>query len=108
MSSRPTPHTTDVSALDAEALAQMCKALGHPVRVRILQHLAAIGECYFGELSDLLPQAPSTISQHMSMLKAAGLVLGESEEQRTCYCVNPARMHQLRQLIDGLAERACC
>ncbi len=99
---------TDLPALDADQLARLCKALGHPVRVRILQHLAAIGECYFGELSELLPQAPSTISQHMSVLKEAGLVLGESEDQRTCYCVNPARVAQLRQLIDALAARTCC
>jgi ArsR family transcriptional regulator len=105
----PTPPATPkLPALDAEELALLCKALGHPVRVRILQHLAAIGECYFGELSELLPQAPSTVSQHMSVLKEAGLVLGESEDQRTCYCVNPARVAQLRQLIDALAARACC
>ncbi len=103
-----TTAVTDLPALDADQLAHLCKALGHPVRVRILQHLAAIGECYFGELSELLPQAPSTVSQHMSVLKEAGLVLGESEDQRTCYCVNPARVAQLRQLIDALAARACC
>lgn len=99
---------TDLSLWGAEELAGLCKALGHPVRVRILQHLASIGECYFGELSELLPQAPSTISQHMSILKEAGLVLGESEDQRTCYCVNPARLAELRKSIDALAARACC
>ncbi|MFN3986264.1 MAG: ArsR/SmtB family transcription factor [Rhodocyclaceae bacterium] len=94
--------TTATSAVDADELARLCKALGHPVRVRILQHLAAIGECYFGELSDLLPQAPSTVSQHMAILKEAGLVLGAAEDQRTCYCVNPGQLAKLKQLIQQL------
>ncbi len=98
-----TPASPDpAGTLDADTLAALCKALGHPVRVRIVQHLAASGECYFGELSNLLPQAPSTISQHVAMLKEAGLILGSAEEQRTCYCINPERLAQLKQLIRSL------
>ena len=93
------PPEPSIPAIDAERLARYCKALGHPVRVRLVQHLAAIGECYFGELSALLPQAPSTISQHVSVLKEAGLILGAAEDQRTCYCVAPEALDELKRLI---------
>jgi ArsR family transcriptional regulator len=87
-------------AVDAEDIALMCKALGHPARVQLL--LAAYGSCYFGNLADVLPLAPSTISQHVTILKQAGLILGSADEQRVCYCVNPARLQRLKSLIGQL------
>jgi len=93
---------TAVLDIDADDVALMCKALGHPARVQLLKYLSAYGACYFGSLADVLPLAASTISQHVSILKQAGLILGSSEEQRVCYCVNPARLAQLKQLIGGL------
>lgn len=80
----------------------MCKALGHPARVRLLNYLSAYGACYFGSLTDVLPLAASTISQHVSVLKQAGLIIGSSEEQRTCYCVNTDRLALLKELIGQL------
>ncbi|MCH8622800.1 metalloregulator ArsR/SmtB family transcription factor [Undibacterium sp. TS12] len=88
--------------VDAEDIAALCKALGHPARVRLLKHLADYGACFFGNLTDILPLAPSTISQHVTILKEAGLILGSSDEQRVCYCVNPERIRQLKQLVAGL------
>jgi len=46
--------------------------------------------------------APSTTSQHVKVLKEAGLILGSAEEQRTCYCINPARLAELKQLVQSL------
>jgi len=80
----------------------MCKALAHPARIQLLRHLIDYGECYFGKLTDVLPLAPSTISQHVSILKDAGLIEGSSDVQRVCYCVNPARLEQLKQAIGAL------
>jgi ArsR family transcriptional regulator len=88
--------------LDAEELAVLLKALAHPARIRLLQHLARHGTCYFGNLSDVVELAPSTTSQHVKVLKDAGLVLGSAEEQRTCYCVNPDRVAVLKRLVEAL------
>lgn len=88
--------------LDAEELAVLLKALAHPVRIRLLQHLAQQGTCYFGNLSEVSGLAPSTTSQHMKVLKEAGLVLGSAEDQRTCYCVNPDRLAMLKRLVAEL------
>ncbi len=87
---------------DVNEIAMLCKALAHPARVQLLRYLAAYGACYFGSLADVLPLAPSTISQHVTILKHAGLILGSSDEQRVCYCVNPERLSKLKQLIGGL------
>ena len=88
--------------LDAEELAQLLKALAHPARIRLLRYLARHGECYFGDLSEVVELAPSTTSQHVKVLKDAGLVLGSAEEQRTCYCVNPERLAVLKRLVKVL------
>lgn len=88
--------------LDAEELAVLLKALAHPARIRLLQHLAGHGTCYFGSLSDVVELAPSTTSQHVKVLKDAGLVLGSAEEQRVCYCVNPDRLTLLKRMVEAL------
>lgn len=93
---------TDLPELDANELALLCKALAHPARIQLLRYLAAYGACYFGSLTDVLPLAPSTISQHVTILKQAGLILGSADEQRVCYCVNPERLEQLKKLIGCL------
>lgn len=89
-------------AINAEELALMCKALGHPARVQLLNYLSTYGACYFGSLADVLPLAASTISQHVSVLKQAGLIVGSADEQRVCYCVNTDRLNQLKQMIGTL------
>lgn len=88
--------------LDAEAFAAMCKALGHPARVRILEHLRQIDKCICGEIVEILPLAQSTVSQHLKMLKAAGLVCGEVEGPRTCYCVDKTMLERFKNLASLL------
>lgn len=85
-----------------EELAALAKALGHPVRVLILRNLLRIGACYFGRLADLLPVAASTASQHLTILKDAGLVKGEIEGERPCYCVDVERLRRVQSLIGAL------
>lgn len=80
-------------------LAALCKALGHPARVAIVRYLAEQGKCVFGDLSEQIPLAPSTVSQHVTILKEAGLILASADEQRMCYCINPDRMSLLKRLI---------
>lgn len=83
-------------------LAGLCKALGHPARVQILRFLIQQGTCYFGDLSEVVPLAASTVSQHLVILKDAGLIEGSADHQRVCYCVVPARLDALKRLIGAL------
>lgn len=88
--------------LDATELAALCKAIAHPARVQLLVYLSRYGACYFGSLTDVLPLAPSTVSQHVSILKQAGLIEGSADEQRVCYCVNQDRLALLKHLVGQL------
>ena len=90
------------AAIDVDDLARMCQALAHPARLQLLRLLIDYVECYFGSLADVLPLAPSTISQHVSILKEAGLIEGSSDVQRVCYCVNKERLDQLKLAIGAL------
>jgi ArsR family transcriptional regulator len=83
-------------------LARLAKALGHPARVAILRLLARRGECVCGSIVDQLPLAQATVSQHLAVLKDAGLIQGEIEGPRVCYCIEPATLRRLRQLLEKL------
>lgn len=99
---RPASRPAARKKVDEELLASMCKALAHPARVKLLNYLADYGTCYFGKLTDVLPLAPSTISQHVTILKEAGLINASEDNTRTCYCVNPQRLAELKELIADL------
>jgi len=73
---------------EQEQLARFAKALGHPVRVAILQMLSKQTCCYHGDMSEILPIAKSTLSQHLSELKEAGLVQGKITPPMVLYCIN--------------------
>ena len=88
-------------ATDAE-LAGLAKALAHPARVAILRRLIEHGECVCGEIVSCLPLAQATVSQHLKVLKTAGLIQGEVDGPRVCYCVNPKAVKRVQELISGL------
>lgn len=81
----------------------MAKALGHPVRVRILRFLLERDECMVGNIVEEVPLAQSTVSQHLKVLREAGLVHGEVEGARICYCADPRRVEHLRSLLGELS-----
>ena len=85
--------------IDSQRIAVICKALAHPVRVQIVAHLKGMDQCVCGQLVEALPLAQSTVSQHLKILKTAGLIKGEVEGPRTCYCINPDVMEELKSLI---------
>ncbi|MDX1632228.1 MAG: metalloregulator ArsR/SmtB family transcription factor [Thermoanaerobaculia bacterium] len=85
-----------------EELAKLTKALGHPTRVKILRILARREECLCGEIVDELPWAQSTVSQHLKMLKEAGLIRGSVDGPRVCYCLSPKTLRRLKALIGAL------
>ena len=98
---RPGRVSSEPSSADAE-LARLAKALGHPARVAILRRLLAHGECVCGEIVSGLPLAQATVSQHLKVLKDAGLIQGEVDGPRVCYCVNPKAVRRVQELIHGL------
>ena len=73
---------------EQQKLARFAKALGHPVRIYVLELLSKQSCCYSGDLSDVLPIAKSTLSQHLKELKDAGLIQGETEPPKIKYCLN--------------------
>jgi ArsR family transcriptional regulator len=85
-----------------ETLAALAKAVGHPVRAGIVRLLASQDRCMYGHLADLLPLSKSTVSQHLKALKEAGLVRGEVEGPRACYCIDPAGLQRLKALVARL------
>ena len=69
-------------------LADIFKAVSHPARIKILKILSAMDVCMCGEIVDILPLAQATVSQHLKELKRVGLIKGEIEGPKTCYCIN--------------------
>ncbi len=86
----------------AEDLAQLSWALAHPARVRIVRLLVNRTSCMCGEIVAEMPLAQSTVSQHLKILKESGLVQGEVDGPRVCYCINQAAMAKLKKLVEGL------
>jgi ArsR family transcriptional regulator, arsenate/arsenite/antimonite-responsive transcriptional repressor len=95
----------DGANLKLDAMARICKAMGHPVRMQIIEFLKAEKQCYCGQIVNRLPLAQSTVSQHLKRLKDAGVIIGEVEGPGTCYCLNKSLLRQfknnLAQFIDG-------
>ena len=73
---------------DQKTLARFAKAMGHPIRMYVLELLSKQSCCYSGDLTDVLPIAKSTLSQHLKELKEAGLIQGEIEAPKVKYCLN--------------------
>lgn len=85
-----------------EELAALAKALGHPARIQILRILARRTSCVCGDIVDELPLAQSTVSQHLKVLKEAGLVRGRVDPPRVCYCIDPRTLRRFKVLVAGL------
>jgi ArsR family transcriptional regulator len=85
-----------------EELALLAKALGHPARVQILRLLVRRESCICGDIVDELPLAQSTVSQHLKVLKQAGLIRGEIDGPRVCYCIEPRALRRFKALVGSL------
>ena len=96
--------TKTVFTTDQKQLARFARALGHPVRVYIMELLSKQSCCYSGDLSEDLPIAKSTLSQHLKELKNAGLIQGEIEAPKIKYCVNKENWEQARQLFKAMLK----
>lgn len=98
----PTRTSKDAITAADEQLAEMAKALGHPARVAILRQLAEEGQCICGQIVSALPLAQATVSQHLKVLKDAGLVQGEIDGPRVCYCIAPEGLKKFKKLVAAL------
>ncbi len=98
---------------DQNELAGIARALAHPARIAILQHLVAVKSCVCGDIVDELPLAQPTISQHLKELKNAGLIKGIIEGNAVCYCIDHEVWKRYRfiflELFESLKHgNGCC
>jgi DNA-binding transcriptional ArsR family regulator len=89
-------------------LADISKALSHPARIKILKILAEMDACMVGNIVEQLPLAQATVSQHLKELKNAGLIRGEIDGPRVCYCVNKETLSIAKKEMDELFNKISC
>jgi len=105
---------TAIFSSEQNQLAVMLKAIAHPARLAILQHIIASDTCICGELVSQLSLAQATISQHLKELKKAGLIKGSIEGASVCYCIDPDAWKKLKDHLDELfnsyrnIDQGCC
>ena len=97
----------NVLTTDKQRLARMLKALGNPLRFQIVEYLASTQTCITNDIVRLLPLAQSTVSQHLKVLREAGLIHGEIEGPATCYCLNPEGIQWLKDQIGNWLPDCC-
>ncbi|QQL49157.1 ArsR/SmtB family transcription factor [Mucilaginibacter ginkgonis] len=94
-------------------IAGLAKAIAHPARIAILQHLVKINACVCGDLTEELGLAQATVSQHLKELKAVGLIQGTVDGTSVCYCIEPRMWNKLRQTFSDFfvilnTVKNCC
>lgn len=95
-------------------LAKMAKAIAHPARIAIIQHLAEKNECVCGDIVSEIGLAQATVSQHLKELKTAGIIQGNIEGKSTCYCLNPEKLGELKNTfsqffnLESYTTSKCC
>ncbi|GAB4434478.1 MAG: metalloregulator ArsR/SmtB family transcription factor [Turneriella sp.] len=101
---------------DEQRIASMAKALAHPARIAILKLLAAKQDCMCGDIVEELPLAQSTVSQHLKQLKDIGLIKGEIDGPKVCYCIDYRALAKFKSELDEVfaeietmrEESGCC
>ncbi len=88
--------------MDATHVSKIFKSLGHPTRVKIVEHLIKINTCVCGEIVDIFPYSQSTISQHLKHLKESGIVCGEIEGPKTYFCVDKRVLEEFKAYIQNM------
>lgn len=98
-------------SFEQQEVARIAKVLSHPARIAILQHLAQAKTCISGDISSALPLSRTTVSQHLTELKNAGLIKGEIDGLTVCYCIDQEQYDKARQLLEGMLaaiKSSCC
>ncbi len=90
-------------------LADVAKSLSHPARIKILKMLNEMNSCMVGGLVEKLPLAQATVSQHLKELKRVGLIDGEIDGPKVCYCVNAKALSKAKSALDKMFSKiGCC
>jgi ArsR family transcriptional regulator, arsenate/arsenite/antimonite-responsive transcriptional repressor len=91
-------------------IADLAKALAHPARIAILEFLAGQTACVCGDIVEELPLSQATVSQHLAELKRIGLIKGEIEGPRVCYCIDQKAWTDAKQLLSQflIDVKKCC
>jgi DNA-binding transcriptional ArsR family regulator len=88
-------------------MADIAKALSHPARIKILKILTEMNVCMCGDIVEQLPLAQATVSQHLKELKRVGLIQGDIEGPKVCYCVNSQTLQKAKKELDKLFSIVC-
>ena len=97
--------STEIISKDQKKMARYAKAMGHPIRLYVLELLSKQSCCYSGDLSEVLPIVKSTLSQHLKELKDAGLIQGEIEAPRIKYCLNKDNWKEAQELFNRFFQQ---
>lgn len=102
--------TTKSHKFNAEQnqIAAFAKAFAHPARVAIIQQLITKKACICGDLVDVLPLSQSTISQHLKELKRIGIITGEIDGPKVCYCIDDEVWRKAVDVLNHLFEQVSC
>jgi len=88
--------------MEDKQLAKILKALGHPTRIRIVKYLREMDSCICGQIVEIFPYSQSTISQHLKLLKESGIVCGEVDGPKRCYCINKELLERMKEYVAEL------
>lgn len=100
----PVSAPVETELKESEEIAAIARALAHPARVRIVRLLLQRGDCVCGTIVDQIGLAQSTVSEHLRILKAGGVIRGTIDGPRVCYCLNPARVTALQAFLGEIAQ----
>jgi DNA-binding transcriptional ArsR family regulator len=105
---------TEIFTDQQNSIARLAKALGHPARVAILQHMFALKTCICGDLVEDIGLAQATISQHLRELKNLGLIKGSIEGTSVCYCIDQLKWKEVKSMLSDFLNQkdsskgGCC
>jgi DNA-binding transcriptional ArsR family regulator len=104
---------SDYFTENQNTLADLFKALGHPARIAILEHIIQLDSCICNDLVNVLPLSQSTVSQHLRELKNANIIKGSIEGNSVCYCINQETLELIQQIISNYSSQnqtnnKCC
>ena len=94
-----------VFTFEQNRIAELAKAFAHPARIAIIQYLLKTDACVCGDIVDALPLSQSTVSQHLKEMKKAGIITGNVEPPKVCYCINPEVWQEVKLVFGGLLEQ---
>lgn len=109
-----TYHKTSLFDADLQDISTIARILSHPARLAIVRYLANTNTCISGDITSEMPLSRTTVSQHLQELKKAGIIQGEVDGVKVCYCLNPTKLLEIKNLFHSFFEgidtsmKSCC